>query len=152
LEAAAAIAPLPEAAAAIAPLTEAPAIPRPEDRTRVGTFMAHAVAATGLTQRGIKTTASASSGALEINCVVVFAFIQQGFRPETVLCTLPLAHLSSPVHPKSSMRGLMIRDPFLGFGALRKPLQRSCCNDSLVIFLSPRMIVARNTIFPELGG
>ena len=53
-----------EAAAAIATLPEAPAFPRPEDRTRVATFMAHAVAATGLTQSGIKTTASASSGAL----------------------------------------------------------------------------------------
>ena len=82
LEAAAAIATLPEAAAAIATLPEAPAFPRPEDRTRVATFMAHAVAATGLTQRGIKTTASASSGALEVNCGVVFAFIEQGFRPK----------------------------------------------------------------------
>ena len=98
------ILPVLEAAAAIAPLPEAQACPRPEDRTRVATFMAHAVVATGSTQRGIKTTASASSGALEINCVEVFVFIQQDFRPETVLRALPFAQFSSPVYPKLSIR------------------------------------------------
>ena len=73
LEAAAATAPLSEAAAAIAPLSEGAAFPRPEDRTRVGTFMAHAEAATGLTQRGIKTTASAREALVNEGLISVSA-------------------------------------------------------------------------------